>query len=76
MGHPASVEALCYLNSGSATAEGIENEVAFVGGGFDDAFEEGFRLLNWELMEDVIGIANMIGHSTPRRKLIQTAFYP
>ena len=30
---------------GAASAERIEDEVAFVGAGFDDAFEQGFGLL-------------------------------
>ena len=42
---PAAVEALGYLNGGAAAAEGVEDEVAFVGAGFDDAFEEGFGFL-------------------------------
>ena len=42
---PAAVEALRDLDGGAAAAEGIENEVAFVGAGFDDAFEEGFGFL-------------------------------
>jgi hypothetical protein len=35
---PAAVEALRDLNGGAAAAEGIEDEVAFVGTGADDAF--------------------------------------
>jgi hypothetical protein len=36
---PAAVELLGDLNGGAAAAEGIEDEVAFVGAGADDAFE-------------------------------------
>ncbi len=42
---PAAVEALGYLDGGAAAAEGIEDDIAFIGAGFDNAFEEGFGFL-------------------------------
>ena len=42
---PAAIEALGYLNGGAAAAEGIEDYVAFVGAGLDNAFEEGLGFL-------------------------------
>ena len=42
---PATVEFLGDLDGGAAAAEGIKDDVAFVGGGFEDALEEQFRLL-------------------------------
>jgi hypothetical protein len=42
---PAAIEALGYLHRCTAATEGIEDKIAFVGTGFDDAFEEGFGLL-------------------------------
>ena len=42
---PAAVEFLGDLNGGSAAAEGVEDYVAFVGGGAEDAFEESFGFL-------------------------------
>ena len=42
---PAAVEPLRDLNGGAAAAEGIEDQIAFVGTGFEDAFEQGFGLL-------------------------------
>jgi len=44
---PAAAEALGYLNGGAAAAEGVEDHVAFVGTGFEDAFEERERFLRW-----------------------------
>ena len=41
---PAAVEALGDLDGGAAAAEGVEDDVAFVGTGFENAFEEGFGL--------------------------------
>ena len=52
---PAAVEALRDLNGGAAAAEGIEDEIAFVGTGFDDAFEEGFGFLGW-VAETLLGL--------------------
>ena len=43
---PAAVEALRDLDGGAAAAEGVEDEVALVGTGFDDAFEKGFGFLS------------------------------
>ena len=42
---PAAVEVLCRLDGRAATTEGVEDEIAFVTAGFDDALEEGERLL-------------------------------
>jgi hypothetical protein len=44
---PAAIEALGDLDGGAAAAERVEDYVALVGTGFDDAFEEGFGLLGW-----------------------------
>ena len=52
---PAAVEALRDLDGGAAAAEGVEDEVAFVGTGFDDAFEEGFGLLGG-VAETLLGL--------------------
>ena len=52
---PAAVEALRDLDGGAAAAEGIENDVAFVGTGFDDAFEEGFGFLGG-VAETLLGL--------------------
>src|ERR1035438_10355176 len=49
MGHvdanPAALEALCHGDCRAAPAKRIENDVAFVGTGCDDAFEKGFGFL-------------------------------
>ena len=42
---PASLEALGDGNSGAAAAEGVEDDIALVAAGVDDAFEQGFWLL-------------------------------
>src|SRR5947209_5517644 len=42
---PAAIEALCDGDGGAAPAEGIEDKVAFIRTGLDDAFEKGLRLL-------------------------------
>ena len=43
---PAAVEFLRDLDGGATAAEGVEDYVAFVGGGAEDAFEEGFGFLS------------------------------
>ena len=42
---PAAVQFLRGMDGGAAAAKRIENEIAFVRGGGDDAFEQGERLL-------------------------------
>ena len=42
---PATVQFLRGMDGGAAAAKGIENEIAFVGGGGDDAFEQRERFL-------------------------------
>nr|WP_245639406.1 hypothetical protein [Rubellimicrobium mesophilum] len=50
---PAAAELLRRVDGGAAAAEGLEHEVAGVGGGGDDAFEEGDGLLG--------GVAEALG---------------
>jgi len=45
-GDPAPVHFFGYGGGGARAAEAIEDEIAFVGGGLDDAFEEGFWFLS------------------------------
>ena len=45
--NPASVETFGDCDGCSASAEGVEYEVAFVAGSVDDAFEKGFGFLGW-----------------------------
>jgi hypothetical protein len=42
---PAPAQALRDLDGGAAAAEGVEDDVAFVGAGANDAFEESFGFL-------------------------------
>ena len=44
-GDPAAVQLLGHGRGGAAAAEAVEDEVVFVGGGSNDAFEEGFGFL-------------------------------
>ena len=46
-----AAEAECCEQGGGAAGEGVEDEVAFVGGGEEDALEEGDRLLRGVLAE-------------------------
>ena len=59
---PAAIEALRGGDGSAATAEGIENYVAFVGAGLDDAFEQGFGLLRW-VAEALLGLGVEAGIS-------------
>ena len=46
---------MCDLHCGAAAAEGIEDYVAFVGRGAENAFEEGFGLLGG-VAETLLGV--------------------
>jgi hypothetical protein len=43
--NPEAVEPLRHLHCRPAAAEGIKNQITFVGTGLDNAFEKGFGLL-------------------------------
>jgi hypothetical protein len=43
--HPRTVQLLCDSEGSAASAERVKHNVAFIGTGFDDAFEQCFRLL-------------------------------
>ena len=60
---PAAIEALRDLDGGAAAAERVEDYVAFVGTGFDDAFEEGFGLLGG-IAEALLGLRLITGMSS------------
>lgn len=44
---PFAIEALCNCNGCAAAAEWVENGVAFVAAGFDDAFQKRLGFLCW-----------------------------
>ncbi len=44
---PLAAQLLRHRGGGAGAAEEVGDEIAFVGGGFDDAFEQGFGFLGW-----------------------------
>jgi len=62
-GDPAPTQLLGHGRRRAAAGEAVEDEVAFVGGGFDDAFKYFFGLLRW--VSQVLSLVSGLKHGYP-----------